>query len=59
MSRSSHRVHLRVLRGNWEKKQPFDLRSSRMLRSAYWNLAADVSGQPIVPFLMGQAGPNP
>jgi len=34
-----------------------DIRSSGMLRSVYWQLVTDISGQPVVPFFRGEAEP--
>jgi hypothetical protein len=32
-----------------------DIRSSGMLRSVYWQLVTDISGQPVVPIFRGEA----
>jgi hypothetical protein len=34
--------------------EPYDLRSSGILRSAVWQFLTDASGQPIIPILKSQ-----
>jgi hypothetical protein len=47
-------AHQMLLLGK-PKEERSDLNSSVMLRSVSWQLASDVSGQPVGPIFMGQA----